>query len=236
MTLLAHCGTRKITRQELSAVPTPEATVTHQPLAHCQIIEALLETLSFRHINVRRDEYAVSVDGMKMFGVLDLETEFSGVCFSIGVRNANDKSMRLGLTVGYRVFVCDNMAFRGDFTPVLHKHTRRLDLIDVMAVGVDRIQRNFGPLRDRIVGWQERELTDDAAKLVIYEAFVAGRLAVPRHIMRSVHEHYFAPRHEEFRSRTLWSLSNAFTSAFKQLKPISHFTATARLGAFLEHV
>ena len=27
------------------------------------------------------------------------------------------KSMRLAMTVGYRVLVCDNMAFYGDFTP-----------------------------------------------------------------------------------------------------------------------
>ncbi len=30
---------------------------------------------------------------MKMFGVLDLETTFEGCRFSIGVSNANDKSM-----------------------------------------------------------------------------------------------------------------------------------------------
>jgi len=65
-----------------------------------------------------REEYAVSGDGMKLFGVLDLETTFDGCRFAIGVRNSNDKSMRLALTVGYRVFVCDNMAFHGDFTPV----------------------------------------------------------------------------------------------------------------------
>ncbi|MGB6879265.1 MAG: hypothetical protein WBD94_06820 [Candidatus Acidiferrales bacterium] len=52
-----------------------------------------------------------------MFGILDLETTFNGCRFSVGMRNANDKSMRLALTVGYRVFVCDNMAFHGDFTP-----------------------------------------------------------------------------------------------------------------------
>jgi hypothetical protein len=54
---------------------------------------------------------------MKMFGVLDLETEMHGCRFAIGLRNSHDKSMRLGLTVGYRVFVCSNMAFSGDFTP-----------------------------------------------------------------------------------------------------------------------
>jgi len=34
--------------------------------------------------------------------------------------------------------------------------------------------------------------------------------------------------------RTIWSLSNAFTSAFKGLAPIPQFKATAKLGEFLE--
>ena len=42
------------------------------------IVEALVETLSFRHIGVVNEEYAVSFDGMKMFGVLDLETQMEG--------------------------------------------------------------------------------------------------------------------------------------------------------------
>jgi len=49
-----------------------------------------------------------------------------------------------------------------------------------------------------------------------------------------VHDLYFEPRYEEFRPRTIWSLSNAFTSAFKQLDPIPQFKATAKLGEFLD--
>src|SRR5258707_5297438 len=116
--LLAHFGSSEITREELKVVPTPAGSATHQPLPHFEIVGALVETLSFRQISVVREEYAVTGDGMKMFGVLDLETTFDGCRFSIGVRNSNDKSMRLALTVGYRVLVCDNMAFHGDFTPV----------------------------------------------------------------------------------------------------------------------
>ncbi len=116
--LLAHCGTSRMSREELRTIPIPTGTATYQPLPHHEIVEALIESLSFRHISVVRDEYAVSADGMKMFGVLNLETTFEGCRFSVGIRNANDKSMRLGLTVGYRVLVCDNMAFYGDFTPV----------------------------------------------------------------------------------------------------------------------
>lgn len=82
-------------------------------------VDQAFETLSFRHIGVVQEEYAVSPDGMKMFGVLDLETQMEGCRFSIGIRNSHDKSIRLGLTAGLRVFVCSNMAFSGDFTPVL---------------------------------------------------------------------------------------------------------------------
>jgi len=51
-----------------------------------------------------------------------------------------------------------------------------------------------------------------------------------------VHELYFNPENEEFQPRTMWSLSNAFTSAFKELDPIPQFKATAKLGSFLEAV
>lgn len=76
--------------------------------------------------------------------------------------------------------------------------------------------------------------TDVTAKVVIYEAFIEGRLEAPKHLPRSVHELYFEPKYEEFRPRTIWSLANAFTSAFKELDPIPQFKATAKLGGFLE--
>jgi len=39
-----------------------------------------------------------------------------------------------------------SLAVRRDFTPVLAKATKSFNLIDTLAVGVDRIQRNFEPL------------------------------------------------------------------------------------------
>src|SRR5207237_7922050 len=147
-TLIGYGG-RTIGREELALVPTPVATETHRPVPHHEIVQALIETLGFRHIGVVHDEYAVSPDGMKAFGVLDLATEMEGCGFSIGLRNSHDKSMRLAMTCGYRVFVCSNMAFAGDFTPVLAKHSKSFSLIDCISVGVDRMQRNFGPSGNR---------------------------------------------------------------------------------------
>ena len=236
-TLVAHCGARNVTREELKDIPVPEGTRTHQPLSHYEIVEVLEEALSFRYLQVTRDEYAVSRDGMKMFGVMDLNFEFSGCRFSIGLRNSNDKSMRLALTAGYRVFVCDNMAFSGDFTPMFHKHTRSLELKDAISIAIDRIHRGFEPLKAQVEAMHEQSLTDEEVKLIIYQAFLDRRVrGVPRHLLPQVHDLYFYPEHESFVPRNLWSLSNAFTSAFKKLAPVKQFEVTARLGAYLTEI
>jgi hypothetical protein len=88
-TLIGYGG-RTIGREELTLAPTPAATETHRPVPHHEIVQALVETLGFRHIGVVHDEYAVSPDGMKAVGVLDLATEMEGCRFSIGLRNSHD--------------------------------------------------------------------------------------------------------------------------------------------------
>lgn len=231
-TLISYSG--KISRAELAQIPTPPATTTHIPIPHIEVVETLVGTLNLRHIGIVAEEFAVSSDGMEMFGVLDLETAFEGCRFAIGIRNANNKRFRLSCTVGLRVFVCQNLAFQGDYTPVLAKHSKNFSLQDSISIGVDRMQRNFDPMRRQVEAWRASQLSDEAAKLIIYRAFIAGDLEAPRHLARVVHNHYFDPRHEEFAPRTMWSLSNAFTSAFKELDAIPQFRATAKLGPFLE--
>jgi hypothetical protein len=59
-------------------------------------------------------------DGMKMLA--------RSIC-AIGIRNANNKRFRLACTVGLRrVFVCNNLAFRGDYSPVLAKRSKHFPL------------------------------------------------------------------------------------------------------------
>jgi len=42
----------------------------------------------------------------------------------------------------------------GAFTPVLAKHTKNLSLVDILAVGVDRMLRNFEPMRKQLEAWK----------------------------------------------------------------------------------
>lgn len=87
-----------IGREELTLEPTPPATETHRPIPHHEIVQALVETLGFRHIGIVHDEYAVSPDGTaeEMRALLDAPdpTEWKGVrdrallhlCYAGGLR------------------------------------------------------------------------------------------------------------------------------------------------------
>jgi hypothetical protein len=232
-TLMTHAGASKVTRLELAQIETPSATDTFQPIAHSRLIDELEAALAFRHIRIERDEYAVSRDGMKLFGLIELNSDYEGIKFAIGLRNANDKSMRLGMVAGYRVFICDNMALSGDFKPLLAKHSKNFDLVESISMGVDRIQRGWNPLREAIEFKRNTMLNGVEAQSMIYRAFMEQKF--PIKLLRAVHNEYFVhPSYDEFREKTVWSLENAFTTAFKQLKPVQQYQATAKLGKFLK--
>jgi hypothetical protein len=204
------------------------------PIPHADVVQALVESLGYRNIDVIKDEYAVTPDAMRMFGVMTVNVEHSGVRLAIGVRNSHDKKFSLAITIGFKVFVCDNLMFDGDFEAVLaRKHTKNFNLADAIALGVERMQRSFAPMSRRIDAWRAYTLPDSLARNIIYAAFIEDGLPIPKHLAKIVHGHYFEPQYPEFEPRTMWSLQNAFTSALKELASIPRIKATAKLAGFL---
>jgi len=117
--------------------------------------------------------------------------------FSIRLANSHDKTNVFSVDLGIscvRVLEC------GEHRRVHPGPRETLEvvftLIDCISVGVDRMQRNFEPMRKQVEAWQGSELTDVTAKVVIYEAFIEGRLEAPKHLARSVHDLYFELRTE----------------------------------------
>lgn len=231
-TLISGMTTTLINREALKALPIPEATDTFKPISHFELVENIMKSLSYRRLSVVREEYAISPDGMKLFGLIELDVEYAGVRFAIGLRNANDKSMRVGLVAGYRVIVCENKMLTGDFQPMLAKHSKNFNLLDALSVAVDRIQRSIGEVGDQIGRKKVTLLSEDTARSLIYQGFLEQKF--PISLLRSVHTEYFIkPSSDEFRGNNLWALENAFTSSFKKLKPVQQFEVAARLGKFL---
>jgi hypothetical protein len=234
MSLILHKGAERIGRQDLLALPTPDQTDTHKPIAHSRIVQGIIEALAYRKIEVVRDEYGISEDGMRMFGFLELNIDRGGLRLGIACRNANDKAFALGLVAGYRTFICDNLAFRGDFMAVTRRHSKALEteLQDILALGVVRVQRQFEPMLAQVDTWKNHQLPDIQAKALIYDAFVREEIDAPKHLMRDVDRLYFEPEHEEFKPRTLYSMQNAFTGAFQKLDPIPMYRATTSAGEY----
>jgi len=81
---------------------------------------------------------------------------------------------------------------------------------------------------DKLIAWLEAATFMSTKKQSKSTGRACWRQA-PRNRTRRIRAKY-----EEFRPQTIWSLSNAFTSAFKELDPIPQFKATAKLGEFLE--
>lgn len=233
--LMTHSGADLIGREELASIQTPKGSYSHKPIPHIEIVESLEKTLTEVHFHVKREEFAVSHDGMRMFGILDLSEELTPQTgLSIGIRNSNDKSMALGVTAGYRVFVCDNMAFSSDFQPVFAKHVHSMSMTEIAAICIGRLMDATRIMEQQIEAMVKRQVTDAEVKEIIYDAFVSRSFGLPQGLFMNIHELYFKNNSiEEFKPRTLWSLSNAFTTAFKKLVPLQKFRCTAKLADFL---
>jgi hypothetical protein len=126
MGLLAHCGTNYVSEQEVFAVPEPQWTNSWHPTAHSTIISALQKAVSELGLEIPNKTYSLNSSGTKMFGVWYLHAANDIQITSVlGIRNSIDKSLAFGLCYGTHVFVCDNMAFSGDFVE-FKRHTKSL--------------------------------------------------------------------------------------------------------------
>ncbi len=125
------------------------------------------------------------------------------------------------------------MAFSGDFTPVLAKHTKHLSLVDILSVGVDRMQRHFDPMRKQVEAWKGKHLLDDTVKLVIYRASVEGKLDAPKHWSGAFTTMCFNPRSKSLPANRVESVQR-FHERFQGRRRNSAVQSNRKARTFLE--
>jgi len=164
-------GKNKATEAEVFQVPSVPFTKSFHPIHHRDILEAIKSGVAATGLEIVNREYVLANDGKKMFGVWDLSSGSDELCWSIGIRNSMDKSMAVGITAGTRVFVCENLAFSGEFV-AFRKHTSGLDYseLDYMAY---RAMKQMVSNLTRFQAWHEGlkgfSLTEQDAKLLLIE-------------------------------------------------------------------
>lgn len=218
LNLYTHCGSHKATRDQVFDCVTPAGTRTHVPIDHSVMLELVESSLEDMGLGVIQEVHALSPDGMKYFGMMEVASENPNDEFStvLGLRNSNDMSFAAGLVIGSGVFVCDNLCFSGE-VKVARKHTRRImeTLPEMMDAAIGKVIDAQELQAKRIASYKETELVPTQVNDMLIEAFDSGVISSAK--IGQVLTEYRAPRHQEFvdAGPTAWRLMNAFTEILK---------------------
>jgi hypothetical protein len=220
MSLLLHCGSQPIDRQQLAAIPTPPPLgPRHHPYPYGEYVDRVEDGLQTVGLRVVDEQYGALKDGARFFGLMEVEPVFKterDYALIVGLRGSHDQTFPRGLVAGSRVFVCDNLAFSGEIKVTTRQTTnieRRLPGLILNAVrdleGIFQVQdarfqtyRNF-ELKPR---WGDAAITELVRRQVI-NASQVGRVI----------SEWDEPSHEEHAEdgHTLWRMHNAVTEALK---------------------
>ena len=77
--MLLHCGAELVSRAQLYEVPTPANTRTWYPLAHGRVFNEVHNQLEDYGFIVTEEAHALSHDGQRYFGVLNITVRGRGI-------------------------------------------------------------------------------------------------------------------------------------------------------------
>jgi hypothetical protein len=232
MTLVVHRGGWEASLVALACVPVPEPTVSYHPVPYDRFVEEVKLHVPRFGLRVRSEQFALAREGSQMFGVLTCANgKPSGdYALAIGLRNSYDRSLSVGLVAGTRVFCCDNLAFSGEVS-MQRKHTPNVfrDLPDLIYRMLHRVSILKVRTDDEIATMKVFPVPPERAHHLMVLGVRAGILPASR--LPKLLEAWEDSKHEEFKSRTAWSLFNAFTEVQKGAAPRAQVEGSLRLSS-----
>lgn len=214
MSLMLHRGAEEVSLNRLQQAFTPEATRTHVPIAHHSLVDHVKYALGMFGHNVAEEHHGITPDGMRYFGVLTLESDYSDYTDTVGLRNSHDKRFPIGISMGARVFVCDNLSFVGEHV-IRRKHTANakrelpglvMEIVEPLADARRAQQITF----DR---YKATRLSVEDADHTIMRLYREGVINVQR--IADVNREWNEPSFEGFEDFTAWRLFNAVTRSLE---------------------
>lgn len=211
MPLCLHSGAEAIDYDGLRSLALPPATNSHVPIAHSAVVDMVKYSLGFFGHEIVDEDYGVTPDGARFFGVLSLKSSYGDYTDTVGLRNSHDKTFPIGISIGSRVFVCDNLAFMGDHV-IKRRHTpnAKRDLPGLVAEVIE-------PLRDKRIAqaqtfdrYRQTMLNQMAVNDGIMRLYRQGVINLTR--IADVLEAYETPPYD-WGDQTAWRLFNATTYA-----------------------
>ena len=211
MTLMLHAGGEALDYAALRALPTPTATETHVPIPHHSVVDMVKYSLGFFGHELLEEHHATTPDGMNYFGVLSLRSPYGDYTDMVGLRNSHKKQFPIGIAIGSRVFVCDNLAFNADHV-IKRKHTAnaKRDLPELVAEVIEPLGEARKAQALTFERYKALPLPDELADQGIMSMYRRGVINLTR--IGDVLKAYEEPPYD-WGDKTPWRLFNAATFA-----------------------
>lgn len=216
-----------ITRDQLAMIPTPPGKGRfHHPYPFGQYVDDVTHALNQTGIQVLGEEFAVTKDHQRMFGVMEIgaANPLEGELITadewkllVGVRGSHDQKVQRGLVLGSSVMVCSNLCFSGNVGSIKTKQTTNIGyrlpgLIRGAVQQIPQLAHRQERVYDAYHNTSLKPRGGDAALVEIYRrnGMSSAQLG------RAIHE-WHEPTHEEHGSEgwSAWRLMNSVTESLK---------------------
>jgi hypothetical protein len=222
----------KVTMDDLNKMKTPPPTDTHFPLPHYEVLSEQLDQLDACGYTWDNLEIGVSHETMRCFWITDIAnpTVARGWNSVWGGRNSHDMMFALLFLAGFGVGVCSNLQFSGE-VKISSKHTKHIGsrLKRMVTRGLFELTQFDAINEERIAAYEAFPLPEEnqvqnldtptyVSSPFIHDFVVKSmdRGVISPSSIKLVLNSWREPDFPEFETRNAWSLSNAYTEAFKK--------------------
>jgi hypothetical protein len=178
--------------ERLAAIARPPRTPSYCPVAHDELVHYARNAIRARGIEIEAEQHSLTRDGQRYFGMMRLSITMEAgslrdggrTGLMVGLRNSYDKSLVVGMCVGFRVFVCDNLAFHGERV-IARRHTTNIlrELPSLMGSAVsDFLLPASEAIPATIARLDERVLTQEAYAATLLD-LTRGGLVMPTELL-----------------------------------------------------
>ena len=222
----------RVTMDDLNKMKTPPPTDTHYPLPHYEVLSEQLDQLDACGYTWENLEIGVSHETMRCFWITDIAnpTVARGWNSVWGGRNSHDMMFALLFLAGFGVGVCSNLQFSGE-VKISSKHTKHIGsrLKRMVTRGLFELTQFDAINEERIAAYEAFPLPEEnqvqnldtptyVSSPFIHDFVVKSmdRGVISPSSIKLVLNSWREPDFPEFETRNAWSLSNAYTEAFKK--------------------
>lgn len=252
MSLMLHAGAHAINRDQLAALPLPNARgARHAIRPFINDVEIVADCLNEFGFEIGEEAYGVKTAAglpTQFFGAIEVRPKAlvgevipaDEFALTIGMRGSYDQSLPRGLAVGSRVFVCDNLAFSGE----VNLHTKQTTYIGqrlpaMLRDAVARVPQMAQAQVVRFDAYKNSAIKPRVGDAALIE-MVRREIINPSQLGRAIQE-WDQPTHPEHAAHgfSVWRLMQSVTEAIKPVNPDrAHIPAawdrTMKLTSFLD--